>query len=200
MEGIAGNRSFVLDRAGLLDRVRGAREVAIDLGTGDGRFVRRLARADTARFVIGVDLCRENLRAVSRSAPSNALYLIADALALPADLAGVATRLTINFPWGSLLGGLLSADGGFHGRLRTLAGPGGATLAINLNGRALAVAGWMPEAGAARVRTLLDGAGWALEPPAPLDRAALRGCATSWARRLADGEPASAVALRGHWA
>ena len=199
MEGIAGNKSFPLDRAGLRDRLRGAREVTIDLGTGDGRFVRRLARADPARFVIGVDLCRENLRDVSRRAPANALYLIGDALALPDDLAGIATRLTINFPWGSLLGGLLSAKSGLHERLRALAGPGGATLEVNLNGRALAVAGWSPEAGTARVRALLAEAGWSLDPPSPLDRAALRGCATSWAKRLASGEEASAVALRGRW-
>ena len=199
MEGIAGTRTFAIDRAGLLDRARGAREVTIDLGTGDGRSVRWLAQRDPARFIIGVDLCRENLRDASRRAPSNALYLIADALALPADLAGFATGLTINFPWGSLLTGLLDANGGLHTRLRALAGPGGTTLSIALNGRALAVAGWTPDAGTARVRALLAAAGWCLETPSPLDRAALRTCATSWAKRLADSEDAAAVALRGRW-
>ena len=36
-----------------------------------------------ARFAIGVDACRENLRANSHAAQANALYLIADARALP---------------------------------------------------------------------------------------------------------------------
>jgi 16S rRNA (adenine(1408)-N(1))-methyltransferase len=195
VEGIAGSRRFAIDRAALLARAGGAHAVTIDLGTGDGRFVRHLARRAPKTFVIGVDLCRENLRDVSRRCSPNALYLIADALALPDDLAGLATRLTINFPWGSLLGGLLAADSGLYAGLRTLAAPDGATLTIRLNGRALAVAGWTPEAGTARVRASLERAGWALEPDLPLDRAALRGCGTSWAKRLADGEAALAVAL-----
>ena len=198
MEGIAGLRLFAIDRAALLERACGAREVTIDLGTGDGRFVRQLARRTPDTFVIGVDLCRENLRDVSRRCSPNALYLIADALALPDELAGLATRLTINFPWGSLLSGILAADTRLYAGLRALAAPGGATLTIALNGRALAVAGWAPEAGMARVRRSLDRAGWALEPDLPLDRAALRGCGTSWAKRLADGEAARAVALRAH--
>ena len=196
VERIYGTQALAIDRAALAERLPIFREVLIDLGTGDGRYVRRIAQVEPTGLAIGIDLCRENLRAVSRRAPTNALYLIADALALPPDLAGLATRIAINFPWGSLLRGLLCADAELYDGLRSIASPGGATRDLNLNGRALAVAGWSLEEGTRRVRANLQRAGWTLEQSAPLDRAALRGCATSWAKRLADGEDARAILLR----
>src|SRR4051812_8153871 len=100
MEAICGKRCTTIDRALLLRRIDRFSEVAIDLGTGDGRYVRQIARDRPEQFAIGIDTCRENLREASRCAPDNALYLIADGLALPSDLTGLATRITINFPWG----------------------------------------------------------------------------------------------------
>ena len=41
--------------------------ILLDLGAGDGRFVRHMATRCPARFAIGVDACRENLRADSRT-------------------------------------------------------------------------------------------------------------------------------------
>jgi hypothetical protein len=35
---------------------------------------------------------------VPRKAPDNALYVIANALALPKELGGMASKITINFP------------------------------------------------------------------------------------------------------
>ena len=40
----------------------------------------------------------------------NALFVVAAAESLPAELDGVAESLTVHFPWGSLLQGLLRAD------------------------------------------------------------------------------------------
>ena len=121
MEGICGKRGLVIDRAALLSRLGEFREVAIDLGTGDGRYVRQIAHTTPGQFAIGIDTCRENLRELSRCAPDNALYLIADALALPDELAGLATRITINFPWGSLLRGLLTGTPIGNNRLLAIA-------------------------------------------------------------------------------
>src|SRR5262245_58711732 len=108
MEAIRGKRSFDLDGFDLQQRVGGFADVWLDLGTGDGRFVQWMARQNPARFFIGIDACRENLRASSLKARPNVLYLIAAAELLPAELMGVARRITINFPWGSLLDGLLA--------------------------------------------------------------------------------------------
>ena len=44
----------------------GYNHISLDLGTGDGRYVRTLAERHPERFSIGVDACRENLREHSR--------------------------------------------------------------------------------------------------------------------------------------
>ena len=117
MESIQGKYAARIDAPALLGRLADYQEVLLDIGTGDGRFVRHMAAACPARFAIGVDACRENLRAHSRAAPANALYLIAEARALPHALDGQATAITINFPWGSLLGGLLASEPALLDRL-----------------------------------------------------------------------------------
>jgi 16S rRNA (adenine(1408)-N(1))-methyltransferase len=196
MERIQGKRSGALDAAALAATASGYGDILIDIGTGDGRFVVRQARACPARLVIGVDACRENLVDASRAAPPNAVFVVADALALPAELTGLATAATINFPWGSLLDGLLDGHAGLLDGLRAITRPG-AGLEIRLNAGALAEAGWSLEAGAARARRSLGAAGFAVGPPVGLDAAALRACPTTWAKRLAFGRDPRAVYLRG---
>lgn len=198
MEAIYGKRCAAIERAALLGRLGACREVGIDLGTGDGRYVRQVALGASGHFAIGVDTCREQLREVARRAPENALYLIADALALPDALAGLATRITINFPWGSLLRGLLQADDGLLAGLRTVSRhPSGATLDIRLNDSALAAAGWTLATGGARLQEVLRDVCFAPEPLTYLDSAALRACSTTWAKRLAHGDAGMALHLRG---
>src|SRR5262245_42708586 len=139
METICGKRTLHIDADTLANRVAGASAVLVDIGTGDGRYVLQAARAGSSWFAIGVDACRENMRTASRTAPHNTLFVIADARALPDEVRGLATRIVINFPWGSLLGGLLDGDAGLLGGLAWLARPnpdpnkGGATLEIRLN-------------------------------------------------------------------
>ena len=103
--------------------------------------------------MIGIDTCRENLHQVSRKALPNALYLIANAEALPAGLSGLATHITVNFPWGSLLTGLLDFRLRVIGNLRMIARPG-ATLAIVLNSSALQKEGLSLEQGGAMVQQI----------------------------------------------
>ncbi len=124
MESIQGKRTLFIDSAALTEKLVGYSRVLVDLGTGDGRFVRHMASADSTCFVIGLDACRENLREVSRQAQRNTLYCIANALALPVELHGLATHVTINFPWGSLLDGLLTGNGALMGGLIAITRPG----------------------------------------------------------------------------
>lgn len=170
----------------------------VDLGTGDGRFVRSMARSHPERLVIGVDACREQLWEISRNAISNELYVIANALALPDELAGVATSATINFPWGTLLEGLLEAGSPVIEQLGSIMRPP-AWLTVRLNAGALAEAGFALDAGAAQVRHALVGAGFAMSAPIALDASALRACQTTWAKRLAYGRDPRAACLDGRW-
>lgn len=198
MECIHGRRTYKLTHSALVALIDSHERVIIDLGTGDGRYVAHRARTCGADFVIGVDACREELRDTSRKAGTNALFVIANALALPPELDGLAAQITINFPWGSLLRSLIAADEVLLGGLRRIARPG-ATVEVHLNGGALAEAGTTLEQGGALVRSALQSAGFVVGALEQLDARALRACPTSWARRLAFGRDPRALALRGAW-
>ena len=174
-------------------------ETTVDLGAGDGRFVRHLARQHPGLGAIGVDLCEANLRLGSRAAADNALFVVADALALPAELGRVATHVTVNFPWGSLLRGLLAGHQGLLAGLAAVA-RGGATLDIRLNAGALAEAGWTLEAGSERVAAVLRDAGVDVRAMSVLGPAELRRWPTTWAKRLAFGRDPRAVRIEGRLA
>ena len=182
----------------LLVRCAARPDVLVDLGAGDGRFVLDVARAHPLHFVIGVDACRDPLREASRRAPANALFLIANALALPPELARLASAITINFPWGTLLTGLLDEQGPVWPSLARLARPG-ATLDIRLNGGALAEAGWSLEAGAQQARRLAGRAGFHILAPHALAADDLRALPTTWAKRIAFGRDPRALALSGRY-
>ncbi|MDF2703083.1 MAG: class SAM-dependent methyltransferase [Rubrobacteraceae bacterium] len=193
MECIRGKTSAGIDAAGL---AAGYDDVLIDVGTGDGRYVMHVARTRPSWFAVGVDACRENLRKASRRAPANALYVIANALALPKELDGMASKVTINFPWGSLLVGLLDGEPGLLEGLLAIARPG-AALEVRLNAGALADAGYTLESGDTRVRRALHAGGFEAGDPVWLDARDLRRCHTTWAKRLAYGRDPRAVCLRG---
>jgi 16S rRNA (adenine(1408)-N(1))-methyltransferase len=159
VECIRGKTSAEIDADGLAAGVAGYGDVLFDVGTGDGRYVLHVARTRTSWFAIGVDACRDNLRKVSRKAPANALYVIANALTLPRELGGMASKVTINFPWGSLLTGLLDGEPTLLEGLLAIARPG-AALEVRMNAGALAEAGYTLESGGARVRQALHEGGF----------------------------------------
>lgn len=196
MEIIRGKQASFIDGLALADMVSRHAQVHIDIGTGDGRYVQHLARVHPTALVIGLDACRENLHASSQRAPDNALFVIANALALPVELRGLATRITVNFPWGSLIEGLLTPDAALLEGLRGICRPG-AALEVRLNGGALAECGWSLEAGAERVRMVLHAQGFAMRPVAQWTACDLKTCPTTWAKRLAFGRDPRAAYLCG---
>ncbi|HUF03357.1 MAG TPA: class I SAM-dependent methyltransferase [Aridibacter sp.] len=109
----------------------------IDIGTGDGRFVFRSAERDADSFWIGVDANPKPLQKISTKAArklgkgrrANAMFVHASAEDLPEEFARTADEIRINFPWGSLLGAVLSADPEFLARMRQILKPEG-TLTI----------------------------------------------------------------------
>lgn len=168
--------------------------VVVDLGTGDGRSVLRLARERPAIGAVGIDLCEANLRRAARAAGDNTIFLVADALALPATLARVADAITVAFPWGSLLRGLLNGDPGLLAGLRALGRPG-ATISVSVNGGAFAEAGWDADTGGERIRDVLGAAGFEVGACRVLGPAELRQLPSTWAKRLAFGRDPRAVRI-----
>ena len=87
----------------------------VDIGTGDGRAVLDAAARDRAALVIGIDAVPTTMAGSSRRAdrrgPRNALFIAAGAEATTTSpLAGRADLVTVTFPWGSLLRGVLGLD------------------------------------------------------------------------------------------
>lgn len=196
MEIIRGKQASFMDAAALTAVTEDYTSVHLDLGTGDGRYVAHQAVAQPRHFVIGLDACRENLVEVSRRAPGNSLFVIANALDLPVELDGMADSLSINFPWGSLLEGLLLADSPLWASLRRVTRPG-TRLDVRLNGGALAEAHWSLETGAVQIRRMLIEQGFALWPAEKLTAGDLKAFPTSWAKRLAFGRDPRAIHLTG---
>lgn len=196
METIRGKTSHDMDTNGLDEQITHYQHVVLDLGTGDGRYVRYLAERNPNWFVIGVDACRENLHEHSRSKLPNALFVIASAQGLPHELHGRVSHITINFPWSSLLKALLEADQDFMCGLQSISRPG-ASLHMHLNGGALVEMGTCLETGTQTIRENLLYSGWQLDAPVQLGAPSLRGLPTTWARRLAHGRDPRAMALRG---
>ena len=118
MKIIQGRKVLDLEHGDLLERISAYGEVHVDLGTGDGAFVYRLARSRPLAFCIGIDANRDLVREYSakvgrkpqRGGSPNALYVLASAEDLPHELDGIADRIYINFPWGSLLRALVEPD------------------------------------------------------------------------------------------
>ncbi|MBI5669488.1 MAG: hypothetical protein HZC41_15910 [Chloroflexi bacterium] len=196
MEIIRGKHASFMDASALAERLAGYNTIHMDIGTGDGRFVRHVAQTCPDAFAIGVDACRENLHDVSRRAPANSLFVISNARTLPPELCGLAAQVTINFPWGSLLDGLLTDDPALLSSLEAITCPN-ASLEVRFNGGALAEAGWSLAAGGERVWEVLAANGFHMRPPITLTARELRSLPTTWAKRLAYGRDPRAVYLRG---
>ncbi|HLO15913.1 MAG TPA: class I SAM-dependent methyltransferase [Anaerolineales bacterium] len=196
METIRGRKSLQLDFNGLQERLAYHTRVVLDLGTGDGRYVRTLAERNPDWFVIGVDACRENLRDHSQAKLKNILFVIANAQDLPKELNGLASHITINFPWGSLLEDLLAGNMKMLNGLASVSQPR-PSIDIHLNGGALAEAKTTLEAGAEKIYDNLRQAGWRVKAPMMMDVNFLRSFPTTWAKRLAYGRDPRAVTLSG---
>ena len=196
METIRGRMSLDLDITGLRTRLTNYHRIILDLGTGDGKFALCHAESFPNHFVIGVDACRENLHEHSRAKLPNLLFIIASAQSLPQELSGLASHITINFPWGSLLESLLNGDDRLLHGLESVVSSS-AALDVRLNGGALAEQGLRLEDGAKCIFENLNSAGWNLRKPEMLDSQALRAFPSTWAKRLAFGRDPRAIQLSG---
>ena len=98
------------------------------------------ARADRDSFVLGIDASATGMVEASRRAgrdlrrggTPNARFVVVAAERVGADLPALADRVTIHFPWGSLLRGLVRAEPELLASLAAHARPG-ATIQILLS-------------------------------------------------------------------
>ena len=198
METIRGRKSYEIDCNKFREQLVNYDRVVLDLGTGDGRYVRTLADKHPNWFVIGVDACRENLREHSQSKLQNMLFFIASAQNLPKELNKTISHITINFPWGSLLESLLNNDPMLIRGLETISNSA-TDVDLHLNAGALAEAGTTLEVGAEQIYNNLLQAGWRVKTPVLIDASALQGFPSTWAKRLAFGRDPWAIRLSGHF-
>lgn len=196
MEVIRGKKTWEVKENDFSQLTAGFYSVNIDLGTGDGRYVSYMAGRNPRRLFIGVDACRDNLAVNSRRAGPNALFVAANILSIPRELRGLADSLTINFPWGSLLKGLVRGEEDLLGGLAALARPG-AALEILINGGALAETGCAMEDGTGRLTRALAAGGFGVQSSRSLGADELRAQPSTWAKRVAFGRDPRAWLLQG---
>jgi 16S rRNA (adenine(1408)-N(1))-methyltransferase len=141
-------------------------------------------------LTIGVDASR---RASRRNALPNALFVVAAAEHPPEGLRGLAGSLTVNFPWGSLLRGLLGRDDAVLDGVAQLLAPGaeGLVLLSVVRRDGLPPAPPWHELAGAYSRQGLDLV--EARPATPQEVAASR---SSWARRLRAGTDRPVTLLR----
>ena len=93
-------------------------KVVVDVGTGDGRFVYKMAKENPKNYFIGVDPAAENMyefaakiiKKPSKGGVGNAMYVVSSMEELPDEMNGIADHIYINLPWGSLLEGVVKGS------------------------------------------------------------------------------------------
>jgi 16S rRNA (adenine(1408)-N(1))-methyltransferase len=189
----------------------GCTGVDLDIGTGDGRFVLDRAAAYPERLVIGLDPVAEAMAAAAnrisrrKTRQENALFVVASVEQMPEELIGVADRVFINLPWGSLMRGLILPDDDILRAVVAVGAPG-ARYRIILNLRIFedpvpVEVRELPEVTPDYVNDVLAArylaAGMDITSIKMLSPSELAELRTSWSRRLSHRSPPPSIELRG---
>jgi 16S rRNA (adenine(1408)-N(1))-methyltransferase len=176
------------------DLVARHERVTIDAGTGDGRAVLAAATREPATLVLGLDANAASMAESSRRAARparkgglpNAGFVVAAAEAPPDELLGVASLITVHFPWGSLLRGVIGRDDRVAAGLASLVGPAGALdiLVAPLERDGLEGVPTSANALAAGTADAFAEHGFVVERASELTPAEIRATGSTWARRL----------------
>ena len=169
--------------------------MTVDLGTGDGTAVLAAAAADPRALVIGLDADASAMAEASRRAARparkgglpNALFVAGAAETPPAELCGIADTVTVWFPWGSLLRGVLGLDDAAVGGLAALVRPEGgrveALVSVTAHDRLDGLAS-LDGPAIGRLAAAHGRFGLALVSVAPATAEEVRASRSSWGRRL----------------
>jgi hypothetical protein len=173
--------------------------VSLDLGTGDGRLPYTLGRRTPERLFVGIDVNVAGLRPRSGRAARerllNVIYVRASVEDPPNELAGVADRVTVVLPWGSLLAAVIRPSVEALAGIRALCQPGATvSVVVSVAGRDRREADRLgvPPLDGRHLDDLAAGyaaAGFVVTFVRPLDLDQLAAWPSTWARRLAYGQP-----------
>ena len=115
---VLGRKSAPFDPAILSEKQDGKTHVLIDVGTGQGMFILDTAREQPDWLCIGIDAAADNMVKAARTASAspkkggldNALFVRGAAEKLPGPFENLADTLTVQYPWGSLMGIVSAPD------------------------------------------------------------------------------------------
>ncbi len=167
-----------------------------DIGTGDGKYAIDLARRASDTAVVAIDANLDHLRGARRRDPANLRFVTANALAWPLESLPRVDAVTINFPYGSLLRGLVERDPALLERLDALLAPGG-SIEARVNATALIAGGLDPSRAPAAIASALRQVAGVRVSMRPVDRDELCAFPSSWARRLGFGRDTDAWLIEG---
>lgn len=166
----------------------------LDIGTGDGKYALHVARRCPDTAVVGLDTSLDHLRGAKRRYPANLRFLQRDACRPLDGGLPVAADVTINFPYGRLLSGLVEGDTALLALLDATVGD---RLVVRVNRTAFVATGLDPERGPAAILCNLRRIGGLVVTIRELDQAELRSFPSTWAKRLGFGREAGALTLEG---
>jgi 16S rRNA (adenine(1408)-N(1))-methyltransferase len=96
----------------------------VDVGAGDGGYVLHRARTEPDTFAIAIDASPDALASgawrAKRWRIANAAFLVEGVERLGVELACIADEVTVHFPWGSLLRGLIDGSSSVVGPIACL--------------------------------------------------------------------------------
>jgi len=171
----------------------------VDVGAGDGGYVLHRARTEPTTFAVAIDASPDALASgawrAKRARLGNAAFLVEGVERVPSELSCLADEVTVHFPWGSLLRGLVDGAPAVVGPIATLMKPG-AELRVLLSAVDRDGLGQVDSASIRERRhafsehgLLLTAAEWASAEVVATSHSA-------WAKRLAVGRARPAVIAR----
>jgi 16S rRNA (adenine(1408)-N(1))-methyltransferase len=171
----------------------------VDVGAGDAGYVLHRARTEPDIFAIAIDASPDALASgawrAKRARITNAAFLVEGVERLPCELARLADEVTIHFPWGSLLRGLVDGSSSVVGPLASLM-KAGAELRVLLSAVDRdGVAEVTPSVVASR-RARYAEEGLHLVDAEWASNAVVAESRSAWAKRLAVGRARRAVLAR----
>jgi 16S rRNA (adenine(1408)-N(1))-methyltransferase len=96
----------------------------VDVGAGDGGYVLYRSRTEPTTFAIALDASPDALSdgawRARRALLENAAFLVEGVERIPRELACLADEVTVHFPWGSLLRGLVDGSSSVVGPIAGL--------------------------------------------------------------------------------
>jgi 16S rRNA (adenine(1408)-N(1))-methyltransferase len=171
----------------------------VDIGAGDGGYVLHRARTEPTTFALAIDASPDVLASGSwratRARLGNAAFLVEGVERLPAALGRLADEITVHFPWGSLLRGLVDGSPGVVGPIAKLMNEG-AELRVLLSAVDRDGVGEVnPAVLLARRDAYLDHGLYLTAAEWASDRVVVES-RSAWAKRLAVGRARPAVVAR----